>query len=155
MPVGKGGTLGDDIAVDKLSVGRDMGVAVETTPACTGRHADNERDRRKTEMRTGLKNNLDRIGHLCYSVIYRLFIIDKPQENVRTKSSFYLGSPYAISRLHSLVKSNGNRYLLDGGCKHCTLFIPFELYKEFIDVITTRSWNIRSYFGMNNDHNHG
>jgi len=27
---------------------------------------DNERDRRQTEIRTCLKNNLDRIGHLCY-----------------------------------------------------------------------------------------
>jgi hypothetical protein len=65
VPIGKDGTLGDDVAVDKLSVGRDMGVAVETTPACTGRHADNERDRRQTEMRTCLKNNLDCIGYLC------------------------------------------------------------------------------------------
>jgi hypothetical protein len=75
MPMGKAGTLGDGIAVDKLSVGRDKGVAVETTPACTRRHADNERDRRHTEMRTCLKNNLDRIGYLCHIVIYRLFII--------------------------------------------------------------------------------
>jgi hypothetical protein len=64
--MGKDGTLGDGIAVDKLSVGRDKGVAVETTPACSGRHADNDRDRRQTETRTCLKNNLDRIGHLCY-----------------------------------------------------------------------------------------
>jgi hypothetical protein len=75
MPTGKGGTPGDGIAVEKLSVGRDKGGGVETTPACSGRHADNERDRRHTEMRTCLKNNLDRIGHLCYIVIYRLFII--------------------------------------------------------------------------------
>jgi hypothetical protein len=66
MPVGKGGTPGDGIAVDKLSVGRDKGVAVETTPACSGRHADNERDRRQTDMRICLKSNLDRIGHLGY-----------------------------------------------------------------------------------------
>jgi len=64
MPVGKDGTLGDGIAVDKLSVGSDKGVSVETTPACCGTHADNERDRRQTEIRTCLKNNLDRIGHL-------------------------------------------------------------------------------------------
>jgi hypothetical protein len=75
MPMGKDGTLGDGIAVDKLSVGSDKGVDVETTPACSGRHADNERDRRQTEMRTCLKNNLDRILHLCYIVIYRLFIV--------------------------------------------------------------------------------
>jgi len=93
MPVDKGGTLGDGIAVDKLSVGRDMGVAVETTPACSERHADNERDMRQTEIRTCLKNNLDCTGHLCYIVICRLFIIDKPQESVRAKSSLYLGSP--------------------------------------------------------------
>jgi hypothetical protein len=50
MLVGKGVTLGAGIAVavDKLSVVRDKGVAVETYP---GRHADNERDRRHTEMR--------------------------------------------------------------------------------------------------------
>jgi len=64
MPVGKDGTLGDCVAVDKLSVGSDKGVDVETTPACSGRHADNERDRRQTEMRTCLKNNLDCIGSL-------------------------------------------------------------------------------------------
>jgi len=75
VPMGTGGALGDGVAVDKLSVGRDTGVAVETTPACAGRHADNERDRRQIEMRTCLKNNLDRIGHLCYIVIYRQFII--------------------------------------------------------------------------------
>jgi hypothetical protein len=46
MPMGKDGTLGDGIAVDKLSVGSDKGVDVESTPACSGRHADNERDRR-------------------------------------------------------------------------------------------------------------
>jgi hypothetical protein len=92
MPVGKGGSLGDGIAVDKLSVGRDIGVAVETTPACTGRHADNERDMRQTEIWTCLKDNLECIGHLCYIVIYNLFITDEPQENVRAKSSFYLGS---------------------------------------------------------------
>lgn len=57
---------------------------------------------------------------------------------------------YGITYLHSPVKSNGKRYSLDGGCELSTLFIPFELYKEFIDVITTRSWNIHSYFGMNN-----
>jgi hypothetical protein len=85
--------LGDGIAVDKLPVGRVLGVAVETTLACSGRHADNERDRRQTEIRTCLKNNLDCIGHLGYIVIYSLFIIDKPQKNVRAKSSFYLGSP--------------------------------------------------------------
>jgi len=56
--MGKDVTLGDGIAVDKLSVGRDKGVAVETTSAC-GRHADNERDRRQTEIRTCFKNNLD------------------------------------------------------------------------------------------------
>jgi hypothetical protein len=61
VPAGKGGTLGD-------------GIAVETTPACT-RHADNEKDRMQTEMRTCLKNNLDLILHLCYIVNYRLFII--------------------------------------------------------------------------------
>jgi len=59
MPVGKVGTLGEGSAVDMLSVGGDKGVAVETTPACTGRHADNERDRRKIEMRICLKNILD------------------------------------------------------------------------------------------------
>jgi hypothetical protein len=75
MPIGKGGTLGDGNAVDKLSVGRDKGAAVETTPACTRRHAGNERDRRHTEMRRCLKNNLDRNGHLCTIVIYRLFIL--------------------------------------------------------------------------------
>jgi len=41
VPMATGGTLGDGVAVDKLSVGRDTGVAVETTPACR-RHADNE-----------------------------------------------------------------------------------------------------------------
>ena len=55
---------------------------------------------------------------------------------------------YAITYLHSLAKSNSKHYLLDG--KLSTLFVPFELYKDFIDVITTRSWNIHSYFGMNN-----
>jgi len=64
MPMGKDGTLGDGIAVDKLSVGSDKGVAVETTLACSGRHADNERDRRQTEIKTCLKNNLDCIGYL-------------------------------------------------------------------------------------------
>jgi len=59
MPMGKDGTLGDGIAVDKLSVGSDKGVAVETTLVCCGRHADNERDRRQTEIRTCFKNNLD------------------------------------------------------------------------------------------------
>ncbi len=72
--VGIGVTLGVGIAVDKLCVGRDKGVAVEATPACR-RHADKERDRRQTERRIGLKNNWDRIGHLCYIVIYGLFII--------------------------------------------------------------------------------
>jgi len=75
MPMGKGDTLGDGIAVDKLSVGRDMGVAVDTKTSCATRHADNERDRRHIEIRTCLKNNLDTIGYLCYIVIYRLFII--------------------------------------------------------------------------------
>ena len=51
VPMGKGGTLVDGIAIDKLSVGRGKGVAVETTPACTEKHADNERDRRQTEIR--------------------------------------------------------------------------------------------------------
>ncbi len=74
MPMGKDGTLGDDIAVDKLSVGRDKGVAVETTPAC-GRHADNARDRKQTEIRICSKKNLDRILHLCYIVMNYLFII--------------------------------------------------------------------------------
>ncbi len=44
--------------------GRDKEVAVETTPACSGRHADNERDRRQTEIRICLENNLECIGHL-------------------------------------------------------------------------------------------
>jgi hypothetical protein len=61
VPMGTGGALGD-------------GTAVERTPACRT-HADNERDRRQIEMRTCLKNNLDRILHLCYIVIYHLFII--------------------------------------------------------------------------------
>jgi len=75
MPLGIDGTLGDGITVDKLSVGGDKGVAVETTSACSGRHADNERDRRETEIRTCLKNNLDCIGHLCYIVIHHLLIV--------------------------------------------------------------------------------
>jgi hypothetical protein len=77
MPMGKDGTLGDGMAVDKLSVGSDKGVSVETTPACCGRHADNERARRQTDIKTCLKNNLDCIGYLCYIVIYRLFIVAK------------------------------------------------------------------------------
>jgi hypothetical protein len=64
MPVGKGGTLGDGMAVDTLSAGSDEGAAVETTPVCPGTHADNERDSRQTEIRTYLKNNLDCIGNL-------------------------------------------------------------------------------------------
>jgi len=75
MPVGKGVTLGDGMAVDKLSVGSVTGVSVETTPVCSGRHADNERDRRETEIRTCLKNNLDCIGHLFEIMIYSLFIV--------------------------------------------------------------------------------
>jgi len=35
VSLGKGGTLGDGLAVGKLSVGRDMGVAMGTTPSCT------------------------------------------------------------------------------------------------------------------------
>jgi hypothetical protein len=62
--VGKGSTAGDGIAVDKLSVGKDKGVVMETTPACSGRHAANERDRRQIDMMTCLENNLDLIGHL-------------------------------------------------------------------------------------------
>jgi len=62
MLVGKGVTLGEGIAADTLSVGRDKGVAVET---CSELQADNERDSRQTEMRTCLKSNLDCIGHLC------------------------------------------------------------------------------------------
>jgi hypothetical protein len=69
MPVGKGGTLGDGIAVDKLSVGRDGAVAVEATPAGAGRHADNVRARRQTETGACFRNKLDRIGHLCHVVI--------------------------------------------------------------------------------------
>jgi len=61
VSMGTGGTLGD-------------GIAVERTLACR-RRADNEKDRMQTEMRICLKNNLDRIGHLCYIVIYRPFII--------------------------------------------------------------------------------
>jgi hypothetical protein len=63
MPVGKDGSLVDGIAVGKLSVGSDRGVGVETTPACSGRHADNESDRRQVEIRTCLKNDLDFIGY--------------------------------------------------------------------------------------------
>jgi len=59
LPMGKDGTLGDSIAVDKLSVGSDKGVAVETMLVCCGRHADNERDRRQAEIRICFKNNLD------------------------------------------------------------------------------------------------
>ena len=57
---------------------------------------------------------------------------------------------YGFTYLYLLVKSNGKRYLRDGGCALSASFITFVLYKEFIDVITTRSWNIHSYFGMNN-----
>jgi len=64
MLMDKGGTLGYGIAVEKLSVGSEKGVAVATTPSCTRRHADNERVRRQTEIRTCLKDNMDRIGHL-------------------------------------------------------------------------------------------
>jgi hypothetical protein len=73
--MGKAVTLGDGIAVDKLSVGRDKGVSVATTPTCTGTHAEIKRDRRLAEMRKCKKNNLDRIGHLLNFVIYHLFII--------------------------------------------------------------------------------
>jgi hypothetical protein len=62
--MGKGVTLGDGFAVDMLSVGSDKGAAVEMTSACSGIHADNARDRRQTEIRTCLKNNLDGIGYL-------------------------------------------------------------------------------------------
>jgi hypothetical protein len=47
--MGKGGALEDGAAVDKLSGGNGEGAAVESVPVCTGRHADNTRDRRHTE----------------------------------------------------------------------------------------------------------
>jgi len=92
MSMGKDSMLGDGIAVDKLSVGRDKGVAVET-PGCTKRHADNERVSRQTEMRIRLKNNLGRIGHLCYSVIYRLFIIAERVKQIAGRVSTSMSAP--------------------------------------------------------------
>jgi len=70
MPMGEDGTLGEGIAVDKLSVGRDPGLSVETIPTSTIEHADNERDRRKIENSICLKNDLCCIGYLFKIVIY-------------------------------------------------------------------------------------
>jgi len=101
------GTLGDGIAVDKLSVGRDKGVAVETTPACTEKHADNERDRRQIEMRIRLKNNLGRIGHLFYIVIYRLFIIAEQMNQIAGRVFNFFNRAGAQRSSHNVY--NGSR----------------------------------------------
>jgi hypothetical protein len=53
------------VIVPSTSPRDSEGVAV-AVPACTWRHADNERDRRHIEMRTCLNNSLDRIVYLLY-----------------------------------------------------------------------------------------